>query len=1155
MSSSASNPNTFTLPQEAKAFLDDSLNKENNLIDYFIEVGINPSIITNNSFLNASSITELNALLTPDLICKFPPLDKKTISIDNSLTHHIFPNEYKVVVASSKPSPNFYNIILDNQFYSAVFTSKYITCMIIYESYRQYEKLASYYNNKKITNTNITLPNEDDEIYIPKCIGLVSVYPYFDYFKNILESFYVSFDINDNNEVFFDKVIEKLLIETPSLPRGINTIKLNILDNEFTLYQKRINELPLINFNMKQALECFDENAIIEIYKYLLYETKMVFFSERLEKLTEVIISFITLLFPFKYQFQISSVIPESFYGFIENVTPYVFGINTKYDSAFFNNNNISIDELCIVDIDRGNYVFINTRRNQKEKDFPEIPKRFKSVLDDNLKSIRKTNDYTNYDIQECFFNFLLNVLEPYPKYLKNDYFAVHETNEIASLLNTDSFYNYVGSSDKYFYQKILETQMFIEMMFQRMLPKDSENKLDIIFFEQKISENIDKKKLFKKGKESTPLLNTDEYNFTLYHIIQINNAPNLSEFDKTHIYKETTLKELILKGMKCTISEQTRRVFFTYVLFPSLSTEMFFPYNFNEYMLPPELKLSVDNVNSRMVALSGFQTQKNTMENYIHLSWMLIWALSFSYIKDQKEREYRFEQLLNVVDKVQSHQMEVYEIIFKVFLKTNQENFLLVLYKKILKRLNVSWEMFHTVSNILEKEQKQQHMNKVVKNTTINQNQHYDVKNFRQRILRDNDEYNVLSEDIIFYAYDYCIECNCPINLLEISKDLKNIPDKEMWIKCPECGDDNLLKLNFAFGHELFDASAKEKTRIKDEIALYSPKMLEEKLLTLAESIYKNGKDEEFPISEFKMRYKFLFWNALWYFRIAKLDFSLMLPYDNHAINKYINHDNLIQFVHSIDDYLSQQFEQNNNNNNNSKCNHSNQRKVQQPQTSKIKNKISFNSISKENGEDNANTNTNNDSKEPLKNNAKLIYHNKNSTNIYKANNINDNSNELKIQRVNYYSYIPYIGFITVLGNEMPRLSTMTDSSDGDGNNVNTNSLLEFNLHQEGLQGNVNVNVDLISNNENYEDFDSDLDDNEEDKAQSQNESSNQQNSFNPFSMNERDLATFGTLRSENLSMYEPQNKKEEIILDDIDKDDEQENAKEEKQIEDDKE
>ena len=376
-----------------------------------------------------------------------------------------------------------------------------------------------------------------------------------------------------------------------------------------------------------------------------------------------------------------------------------MFGINTKYEPSFFSDNNISIDELCVVDIDKGNFVFINPKRGQKEKDFPDVPKRFKSVLDENLKRIRKKNDYTSYDIQECFFNFLLNVLEPYPKYLKNDYLAVHETNEIASLLNTDSFYNYVGSSDKYFYQKILETQMFIEMMFQRMLPKDSENKLDIIFFEQKISENVDKKKLFKKGKESTPLLNTDEYNFILYHIIQLNNGPNLSEFDKTHINRDSTLKELILKGIKCTISEQTRRVFFTYVLFPSLSTEMFFPHNFNEYVLPPELKLSVDNVNSRMVALSGFQTQNNTMEDYIHLSWMLIWALSFSYIKDQREKEFRFEQLLNVVDKVQSHQMEVYEIIFKVFLKNNQENFLLILYKKILKRLNVSWEMFHTVS------------------------------------------------------------------------------------------------------------------------------------------------------------------------------------------------------------------------------------------------------------------------------------------------------------------------------------------------------------------------------------------------------------------------------------------------------------------------
>ena len=77
----------------------------------------------------------------------------------------------------------------------------------------------------------------------------------------------------------------------------------------------------------------------------------------------------------------------------------------------------------------------------------------------------------------------MISILELYPKYLQHDYVACHETNEVSSLINLSSYLSAVGSGEKEFYQKIFSTQMFIEFMFKRMMPKDSYDKLDLIFF------------------------------------------------------------------------------------------------------------------------------------------------------------------------------------------------------------------------------------------------------------------------------------------------------------------------------------------------------------------------------------------------------------------------------------------------------------------------------------------------------------------------------------------------------------------------------------------------------------------------------------------------------------------------------------------------
>ena len=82
-----------------------------------------------------------------------------------------------------------------------------------------------------------------------------------------------------------------------------------------------MNEFPAVNVNLAYTFDIMNYENIIEIYKYLLYETKLIFFSENLYKLTNTILSFVFLLAPFNYQFQIVSILSKELYGFMETIS------------------------------------------------------------------------------------------------------------------------------------------------------------------------------------------------------------------------------------------------------------------------------------------------------------------------------------------------------------------------------------------------------------------------------------------------------------------------------------------------------------------------------------------------------------------------------------------------------------------------------------------------------------------------------------------------------------------------------------------------------------------------------------------------------------------------------------------------------------------
>lgn len=860
-------------------------------IDYFIEVGIKPDIILKEDFLNSKTVEEINQNISPTLISKLPNIDKKTISIDESIVNHLFPNGFNAIRSKTPPKPLHFNLVLDNQFYSAVYTNKYIACMKIYESLSQYRIIHNLYYNKT-DNANIEF---EQEVFIPKCICLISVHPFLDYFHQILDILhqYVQKTYKEKGGVFlFDKIIEKVVIEIPALPRGITQFKVNLLKNNIDLHQKKLNELPMINFDMKDSLEIFKVDKIIDIFKHLLYETKMIFFSENLVLLSNVILSFVNLLFPFKYQFQISSILPKSYYQFVENVTPFIFGINEKYNSKFFSENDISMNKLdiLVVDIDQAAVHFF-TSSQKPNQDFPEIPKSYRSKLEDSLKKARKKGDYTAQDMQDIFLNFMINVLELYPKFLKHDYGACHETNEITSLINIHNYLSSVGSGEKEFYQKIFSTQMFIEFMFKRMMPKDSFDILEIIFFEEKITEKMQKKKIFSKAKPSV-FINCKDYDFSSEWCCINIEKPELSKYDLEFFSTDKAKQDTLLNGIKCEVENGTYK--FSYILFPSLLPDSLFYKNAKNHTFPSNFSERLEEPNSRIVSISNFTVNNNhicDMENYVYLCWMIVWALTFWYT-DQKEKKKRFEQLKEIMAIVHNHEMEIFELLFSTLTKYGDEEMVIQLYKIIIhRRLNPSWNIYNMVTKIInKKENVGKNIAKILRMSSIRyntkginmeavQNGINEDGQFRKRTLKDKYDSNVLSEDVTFYAYDQCIDCQKNFNLYDQSKKLEEIPYDEFWLNCPNCNNNNiLLKLNFRFGVELFNSDiTNESSSHKDDVILYSPKTLKDRLMKMALSL-----EGDFNVEEFKYKYKVFFWNFVWYFKIVNIDISFMLPYVN---------------------------------------------------------------------------------------------------------------------------------------------------------------------------------------------------------------------------------------------------------------------------------
>ena len=953
-----SNLSIYNVSETEKKYFEE----DNNFIDYFVEVGVKPEIFKNNYLYTSESIEDINSKIVPQIITKFPKIDKKYIVIESTLIQQIFPHGFNAVEAEAKPDPEFYSIILDNQLYSATYTHKYFACLLIYESIKNYEKLNEKYKttdimfksimNAKSSRDKETKYNEKkyENYYIPKCLSIVSVYPSFNKFEEILRALYDLVLSNKYNNLYIDRIIEKMIVETPKLPRGYKKISLKLPNKIIDLTERKMNDYPSININLSKLFGTLKMANIIEIFRYLLFETKLIFFSSKLYDLTNTIMSILSLITPFKYQFQVVSVLPKELYHFIETISPYIFGINEAYDDNFLKRNNITLEDstICIIDIDQDKYYVISTDEKSKEEDFPDFPKHLKEKIekdynnyiqelinkarDINMKKIDDDNNSigeNNKDVKEdnqiyqsIFFNFMIFLLKDYPKFLSKDYGVAKDISmSVKDMIDINSYINSLNSNERDFYKRIFNTQMFIEFIFKRMMPKDCNEKVEILFFEEKINEKMSSKKLFGKSKvkEQNILLSSKEYNYEKEKIIiDCASEIDITNTVLTHILQNKNIQnDFLNKGYDIDLDEKNKKLLFKYHIFPSLLSDQFFTFNYQFYTIPKQYYKQIDLINSKIVNKSHLKFNNKALKmsevgNDLYLCYLIIWALTIWYT-DSWEREFRFLKMIEVIEKVEGHEIEIFELLFKVIVNYCNDKDTVLLYKKFIHlNLNPTWSIFSLVSKIIKKKSNVKNKKELLSQQTkfkdlksnsdiiLNKSTN-EISNFRSRTLKTREvDDKILSEDVIFYAYGFCKSCNEYINLMNLCSDLSQLKTKteggKDYFKCPNKHQKNNsndyipLKIGINFGVELFNLKIKtnkQSTSSNYVIDLLSPSTIKKRLLRIAKDLGEN----KFDVEKFKKNYKDLFWNVVWFFELNNMDISFMLPYCYESC--YILNDN----------------------------------------------------------------------------------------------------------------------------------------------------------------------------------------------------------------------------------------------------------------------
>ena len=383
---------------------------------------------------------------------------------------------------------------------------------------------------------------------------------------------------------------------------------------------------------------------------------------------------------------------------------------------------------------------------HQKEK----LKKKFMDNIDLKVKEIcynQKRKKLTNYEYNkiisgelcETIFNFFVSLLLHYQQHCfklvkkkankgektmdKNSFYKYYEKDdiieqkynenkiEINDIFNVNDFLNTITQNDKFFYIHFLSTKLFFNFMMKKIFPVSVQDKLDVLFFDEKINEKQAKdsgnkkfvshflKNEFSNMKENIVLSTFRKpisQDYTEFLLSQSNQFRALNYFQYiTKIENKNVTKE------EENPDDDINDVSFNYFVFPKLlNDDIFYKEEFtiekfwaperdiftsansncifNQFEKEGQLIINnpdmVQKYNDYNYSLNLVSTFNVKMKDYIHLLWLQYFAKTFHYTP-LSERKIQFDQMMSILKTMQIVDKNSINILFWIINKYGDRN------------------------------------------------------------------------------------------------------------------------------------------------------------------------------------------------------------------------------------------------------------------------------------------------------------------------------------------------------------------------------------------------------------------------------------------------------------------------------------------------
>ncbi|CAM9254768.1 unnamed protein product, partial [Ectocarpus fasciculatus] len=245
--------------------------------------------------------------------------DQKNCKVPENLEAFVYPED--CAVSTLYKSPFFFTIALTDENGRRQFGG----VLQVYElvSVKDMERLLG------IKQNNTGWPSHWPVFYAVKALVLLSHYPYYNLFREVLEVLYrISLSAAP---IPIERYIQHVVTELPLPPQGKIEVAFTMGDRTLTLWRPPKNQLPMIDFSLRPLFTSLCVDSIMLIFGALCTETRTCFCSSNSSLLGPVSESFLSFLFPFVWQGAYIPILPYKLTDILDAPVPFIVGLDRRY--------------------------------------------------------------------------------------------------------------------------------------------------------------------------------------------------------------------------------------------------------------------------------------------------------------------------------------------------------------------------------------------------------------------------------------------------------------------------------------------------------------------------------------------------------------------------------------------------------------------------------------------------------------------------------------------------------------------------------------------------------------------------------------------------------------------------------------------------------